>query len=38
VIARRADRPIAITLGVDKACNTEDFVNELRSTDVTRGT
>jgi hypothetical protein len=31
MIARRADRPTAITPGVDKACDTEDFVNELRS-------
>ena len=35
MIARRADRPTAITPGVDKACDTEDFVNELRSMNVT---
>ena len=29
------DRPTAITLGVDKAYDAEDFVNELRSMDVT---
>jgi hypothetical protein len=26
MIARRADRPTAITPGVDKACDAEDFV------------
>src|SRR6201997_456179 len=30
-----ADRPTAITLGADKAYDTEDFVNELRSMNVT---
>jgi hypothetical protein len=35
MIARRADRPTAITLGVDKACDAEEFVTELRSMDVT---
>jgi len=35
MITRRADRPTAITLGVDKAYDAEDFVNELRSMDVT---
>ena len=35
MIARRADRPTAITLDDDKACDAEDFVNELRSMDVT---
>jgi len=29
MIARRADRPTAITLGVDNAYESEDFVNEL---------
>jgi hypothetical protein len=38
MIARRADRPTAITLGVDKAYDAEDFVNEPRSMDVTRST
>jgi len=32
---RAACRPAAITLGVDKAYDAEDFVNELRSMDVT---
>jgi hypothetical protein len=32
-IARRHDRLTAITPGVDKACDAEDFVNELRSMD-----
>jgi hypothetical protein len=32
MIEPRADRPTAITLGADKAYDTEDFVNELRST------
>jgi hypothetical protein len=35
MIARRADRPTAITLGVDKACDAEIVVNALRSVDVT---
>jgi hypothetical protein len=35
MIAARADRPTAITLGVDNACDAEDFVNELRSMNVT---
>ena len=35
MIARRADRPTAITLGVDKSYDAEDFVNEPRSMDVT---
>jgi hypothetical protein len=35
MIARRADRPTAITLGVDKAYDAEDFVNEMRSMNVT---
>ena len=35
VIEPRADRPTAITLGADKACDAEDFVNELRSMNVT---
>lgn len=35
MIARRADRPTAITLGTDKAYDAEDVVNELRSIDVT---
>ena len=35
MIEPRADRPIAITLGADKAYDTEDFVNELRSMNVT---
>ncbi|MGY4167696.1 hypothetical protein ACVIM8_001769 [Bradyrhizobium sp. USDA 4529] len=35
VIEPRADRPIAITLGAEKACDAEDFVNELRSMNVT---
>ncbi len=30
-----ADRPTAITLGADKAYDAEDFVNELRSMNVT---
>jgi transposase len=36
MIEPRADRPTAITLGVDKAYDAEDFVNELRSMNVTR--
>lgn len=35
MIEPRADRPGAITLGADKAYDTEDFVNELRSMNVT---
>jgi hypothetical protein len=35
MIAPRADRPRAITLGADKAYDAEDFVNELRSMTVT---
>jgi transposase len=35
MIEPRADRPTAITLGGDKAYDTEDFVNELRSMNVT---
>jgi len=35
MIEPRADRPRAITLGADKAYDTEDFVNELRSMRVT---
>ena len=35
MIEPRADRPKAITLGADKAYDTEDFVNELRSMHVT---
>jgi len=35
MIEPRADRPQAITLGADKAYDTEDFVNELRSMTVT---
>src|ERR1700738_5102402 len=35
MIGPRADRPTAITLGADKAYDTEDFVNELRSMKVT---
>src|SRR5687768_18415012 len=35
VIEPRADRPLAITLGADKAYDTEDFVNELRAMKVT---
>ena len=35
MIEPRADRPHAITLGVDKAYDAEDFVNELRSMKVT---
>ncbi|MET4608360.1 hypothetical protein ABIB90_007866 [Bradyrhizobium sp. JR4.1] len=34
MIEPRADRPIAITLGADKAYDAEDFVNELRSMNV----
>jgi len=35
MIEPRADRPGRITLGADKAYDTEDFVNELRSMGVT---
>ncbi|MES0176960.1 IS5 family transposase [Mesorhizobium sp. M0006] len=35
MIEPRAERPQAITLGADKAYDTEDFVNELRSMRVT---
>ncbi len=35
MIERRADRPTPITLGADKAYDTEDFVNELRSMNAT---
>jgi Transposase DDE domain len=35
MIEPRADRPTAITLGADKAYDAEDFVNELRSMNVT---
>jgi transposase len=35
MIEPRADRPRAITLGADKAYDAEDFVNELRSMNVT---
>jgi transposase len=35
MIEPRADRPIAITLGADKAYDAEDFANELRSMNVT---
>lgn len=35
MIEPRADRPRTITLGADKAFDTEDFVNELRSMNVT---
>jgi transposase len=35
MIEPRADRPRAITLGADKAYDTQDFVNELRSMKVT---
>jgi len=35
MIEARADRPTAITLGADKAYDTQDFVNELRSLNVT---
>jgi IS5 family transposase len=35
MIEPRADRPRAIRLGADKAYDTEDFVNELRSMGVT---
>jgi hypothetical protein len=35
MIESRADRPLATTLGTDKAYDTEDFVDELRSMKVT---
>jgi len=35
MIEPRADRPRTITLGADKAYDTEDFINELRSMKVT---
>lgn len=35
MIEPRADRPRAITLGADKAYDTKDFVNELRSMNAT---
>ncbi|WP_370674004.1 IS5 family transposase [Pleomorphomonas sp. PLEO] len=35
MVELRADRPEAITLGADKAYDSEDFVNELRSMNVT---
>jgi transposase len=35
MIEPRADRPVAVTLGADKAYDVEDFVNELRSMKVT---
>ena len=35
MIEPRADRPRPITLGADKAYDTQDFVNELRSMAVT---
>ncbi|ABE62092.1 transposase, IS4 family [Nitrobacter hamburgensis X14] len=35
MIEPRADRPLAITLGADKAYGTEGFVNELRAMKVT---
>jgi transposase len=35
MIEPRAERPLAITLGADKAYDAEDFVNELRSMKVT---
>ena len=35
MIERRADRPARITLGADKGYDAEDFVNELRSMNVT---
>ena len=34
MIEPRADRPTAITLGADKAYDTQDFVNELRAMNV----
>ena len=38
LIEPRAERPRAITLGADKAYDTEDFINELRSMKVTQNT
>lgn len=35
MIKPHADRPLVITLGADEACDTADFVNELRSISVT---
>ena len=35
MIEPRADRPIRVTLGADKGYDTEDFVNELRTMNVT---
>jgi hypothetical protein len=35
MIEPRADRSTAVTLGADKAYDTEDFVNELRSMNAT---
>ena len=35
MIEPRADRPVRITLGADKGYDAEDFVNELRSMNVT---
>ena len=35
MIEPRADRPRAITLGADKGYDADDFVNELRSMNVT---
>ena len=35
MIEPRADRPTAVTVGADKAYDAEDFVNELRSMNVT---
>jgi hypothetical protein len=35
MIEPRPDRPTAITLGADKAYDADDFVNELRSMNVT---
>ena len=34
MIEPRADRPVAVSLGADKAYDAEDFVNELRSMNV----
>ena len=35
MIEPRADRPGRLTLGADKGYDSEDFVNELRSMNVT---
>jgi IS5 family transposase len=35
MIEQQADRPAAITLGADRGTDAEDFVNELRSMNVT---